>query len=309
MTTPLRRPVSSRHAFALAFDLAVRRDALQSLVVPLLLRAPWIVALSMLPAPGVSGAPGRTLLLWCAAALGDTLAALTVDAMLRVRARSVFRMPLERHPAPALECYARGLARVPWLFATELLRRFAIAFGAMLLLVPGVYFGFRLAFATEAVVLGDPNTSAAFRHSHRLTAGRFERWLELMVLSVGIVLGAWFALAAIMVAVHSSSIETWGSIAYLAAVAVWPILQYAWTFFYLRLIEIEQPLIEVGPLYAEASAEASGTGTVPPIPLTTATADPPVFAPPAFPSPADDGEPEPRPGAAALGQNAPGTTT
>ncbi len=309
MTTPLRRPVSSRHAFALAFDLAVRRDALQSLVVPLLLRAPWIAALSLSRAPGESEAPGRTLLLWCGAALGDTLAALTVDAMLRVRARSVFQMPLETRPAPALECYARGLARVPWLFATELLRRLAIAFGAMLLLVPGVYFGFRLAFATEAVVLGDANTSAAFQHSHRLTAGRFERWLELMVLSVGIVLGAWFALAALMVAVHSSSIETWGSIAYLAAVAVWPILQYAWTFFYLRLTEMEQPLIEVGPLYAEAVAEAPGIGTSTPVPTGAAAPDLSVPASPAFPAPADEGEPEPRPGAAALGQNAPSTTT
>ena len=37
------RPVSARHAFALAFDLAVRRDAVASLFVPLLLRAPFIL--------------------------------------------------------------------------------------------------------------------------------------------------------------------------------------------------------------------------------------------------------------------------
>src|SRR5262244_687189 len=105
MSTPRRPPISARHAFALAFDLAVRRDALQSLVVPLLLRAPWIIALALIAAPTESSTPGRTLLLWSCAAVGNTLAGLTVDAMLRVRARSVFQMPLDVRPGPVLECY------------------------------------------------------------------------------------------------------------------------------------------------------------------------------------------------------------
>jgi hypothetical protein len=37
-------------------------------------------------------------------------------------------------------------------------------------------------------------------------------------------------------------------------IAATPIIQYAWTFFYLRLVEIDQPMIEVGPLYAKAEA-------------------------------------------------------
>ena len=291
MTTPLRRPVSARHAFALAFDLAVRRDALQSLIVPLLLRSPWIVALALLPSPGENG---RALLLWSCAALGDTLSALTVDAMLRVRARSVFQTPLEVRPGSALESYAQGLARVPWLFATEMLRRFAIALGALFLFVPGIWFAFRLAFATESVVLSEKNTSAAFRHSFRLTAGRFERWLELTILSIAIVLAAWFGLAAVMVAVRAFSVETWGSIAYLAAVAVWPILQYAWTFIYLRLAELERPpMQEVGPAYAwgaSAAPTAEPAGAI-------ATGD---GAPEVPPGPTEAGGDEPQMGGSGI---------
>ena len=290
MTTPLRRPVSARHAFALAFDLAVRRDALQSLIVPLLLRSPWIVALALLPSPGENG--GRALLLWSCAALGDTLSALTVDAMLRVRARSVFQTPLEVRPGSALESYAQGLSRVPWLFVTEMVRRFAMALGALFLFVPGIWFAFRLAFATESVVLSEKNTSAAFRHSFRLTAGRFERWLELTILSLAIVLAGWFGLAAVMVAVRAFSVETWGSIAYLAAVAVWPILQYAWTFFYLRLAELERPpMQEVGPAYAWGAGAATRepAGAV-------ASGDGAPVAPIAPPDPTEGGGDEPQMG-------------
>ena len=43
--------LGQRNAFALAFDLAVRRDPLQSLWVPLLLHAPWLVASMLLPVP------------------------------------------------------------------------------------------------------------------------------------------------------------------------------------------------------------------------------------------------------------------
>ena len=49
MSPHRRPPISARHAFALAFDLAVRRDPVQSLLVPFLLRAPWILALAVLP--------------------------------------------------------------------------------------------------------------------------------------------------------------------------------------------------------------------------------------------------------------------
>ena len=251
MTTRLRRPVSTRHAFALAFDLAVRRDPLQSLIVPLLLRAPWVIALALVPSPSESDAPGRTILLWSIAGLGDALTALTVDAMLRLRARSVFNTPPEVRPAPASECYARGLYRVPWLFVTEMARRLLVAGGFVLLLVPGLWAAFRLAFATEAVVLGDKNLSSAFRQSFRITERRFERWLELVAMSVVSVLSVLFVLTAVLLVFRNIPSESWGGIGYLSAVAVWPVLQYAWTFFYLRLAEVEERGIEIGPLYAD----------------------------------------------------------
>jgi len=254
MTTRLRRPVSTRHAFALALDLAVRRDALHSLIVPLLLRAPWVIALILIPSPAESDAPGRTILIWSIAALGDTLTGLTVDAMLRLRARSVFDTPPEVRPAPAVECYARGIARVPWLFVTELVRRILIACGVVLFFFPGVWAAFRLAFATEAVVLGERNLSEAFGQSVRLTARRFERWLELMAISVGCVLTMLFATTMVLLLARGVPGEAWGGIGYLVAVAMWPVLQYAWTFFYLRLAEVEERGVEVGPLYAEGAS-------------------------------------------------------
>ena len=269
MTTRLRRPVSTRHAFALAFDLAVRRDALQSLVIPLLLRAPWVIAMILIPPPSESGAPGRTVLIWSMAALGDALTALTVDAMLRVRARSVFNTPREVNPAPATECYARGLARVPWLFVTETVRGMLIAGGLVLLFIPGLWVAFRLAFATEAVVLGDLNLSAAFRRSFRLTDRRLERWLELIALSVMSVLSVLFVLAVFLfVFFRGVPSEAWGGIGYLAAIAVWPVLQYAWTFFYLRLAEVEEQGIEVGPLYAVATTTGNPIQAAPGAHLT-----------------------------------------
>jgi hypothetical protein len=279
MTTRLRRPVSTRHAFALAFDLAVRRDALQSLVLPLLLRAPWIIALALVTSPGESDAPGRSILLWSVAGLGDALTGLTVDAMLRVRARSVFNTPPEVRPAPAMECYARGLARVPWLFVTELVRRLLITAGFVLLIVPGVWGAFRLAFATESVVLGDRTLSAAFGQSFRLTERRFERWLELLAMSVLAVLAVLFVLTALLLVFRGVPTESWGAVGYLAAVAVWPVLQYAWTFFYLRLAEVEERGIEVGPLYAGPAIPGPMAPAVPAARLSLVEPIPPESGP------------------------------
>src|SRR5580765_3361255 len=122
----VRLPISTRHAFALAFDLAVRRDALHSLLVPLLLRSPWILALAVLPRVDQTDRPGQVMLLTLAALFGDFLMLLIVSSMLRFRARSVFNTPLETRPAPVSECYALGVRRVPWLLATEILRNAVI---------------------------------------------------------------------------------------------------------------------------------------------------------------------------------------
>src|SRR5947207_8829501 len=119
-------PVSARRAIALALELA-RRDPVQTVVVPLLLRAPWIITLGMLTPGDDSEFPRRALLLGSVALLGDYLALMITSAMLRFRALSVWEGPPGAAPAPALECYGRGLRRVPWLIVTEFVR-YAAAF-------------------------------------------------------------------------------------------------------------------------------------------------------------------------------------
>jgi len=265
MSNPSRErpPVSTRRALALALDLALRRDPLQSLVVPLLLRAPWILTLALLSPGEESGTPGRVLLLGSVALLGDYLSLTITSAMLRFRARSVFDAAPDARPAPALDCYARGLARVPWLVVTELVRYLGAVFGLFFLIVPGVYLGFRLAFAAEAVTLHEPHLSGAFERSYRLSAGRFERWLELGLASVLPVVAVWFAIATRSLLGSEPVPRSWYAIAWLLFAAWTPIVLYAWTFFYLRLVEIETPGIEVGPAYAAAPGPATSETGLP----------------------------------------------
>src|SRR5687768_16751496 len=117
-----RQPISTRHAFALAFDLGVRRDRIHSLVVPCLLRAPWVLTLALLPPFDAWDQPSNTVVLGSLALIGDFITLLVTGAMLRVRARSVFNTPRTVPPAPAADCYARGFRRIPWLFTTEVVR-------------------------------------------------------------------------------------------------------------------------------------------------------------------------------------------
>ena len=247
----LRRPVSTRHAFALALDLALLRDPVHSILVPFLLRAPWIVAVAVLSAPGVHAPPAPVRAVWIAASVGGSITWWAVDAMLRFRARSVFNTPHGVPPAPALECYESGLKRLPWLYLTECVRGFVLSVGFGAIFVPGIYLGYRLAFATEAVVLNERNAAGAFQHSLHLSRDRFERWLEMVVVSVLLVLGLLFFGTAVALLVRGLSWDTWKVVVPLLVVALWPVVQYAWTFFYLRLVEVEEPqLQEVGPFYA-----------------------------------------------------------
>ena len=144
----LRRPVSTRHAFALALDLTLLRDPLHSLVVPFLLRAPWILAGALLSTPGPSRPTPKVVLVWSIATLGGSITSWAVDAMLRIRARSVYSTPHGTPPAPALECYEQGLRRLPWLYVTEFVRNVALFVAFPMLFVPGLYLGYKLAFAT-----------------------------------------------------------------------------------------------------------------------------------------------------------------
>src|SRR5205823_9493117 len=87
-------PISPRHAFAQALDLAVRRDAVQSLLVPFLLHAPWALGQSKLPGPNEPGGmTAHNLYLNSVVLLGDFIISLLVAAMLRFRARAVYNSP------------------------------------------------------------------------------------------------------------------------------------------------------------------------------------------------------------------------
>ena len=276
-----RRPISTRHAFALAFDLAVRRDALQSLVVPILIRAPWTLTLALLPSLDTARDQPVAFLIASIALLGDFVTLVVVGAMLRFRARSVFNTPSSIPPAPAVDCYARGFARIPWLIVTEVVRNGLLAIAASCsilpaafmrfdpatffedfsnnflllvvagsLLIPTLFLGFRLAVATESVVLDERDMTSAFQRSFRMMQGRFERWFELISASAALVLG--LAMISTLVGTSIPALGSTGQIVvfWLFVIAATPVIQYAWTFFYLRLVEIDEPLMEVGPFYA-----------------------------------------------------------
>jgi len=278
-------PISTRRAFALAFDLAVRRDPLHSLLIPVLMRAPWAIALALLPPLDSVDDVSPVLAIASLALVGDFITLLVIGAMLRFRARSVFNRPASLRPAPAGECYARGLRRIPWLFTTEVVRNAVLGLAAyctflptaylrlspetffqdlshnflqlavaLSLLVPTLFLGFRLGVATESVVLDEHDLAGAFQRSFRMMRTHFERWFELVAASGALVLALAMTIALLGVLVPSMNDATQVSLFWLLVIAATPIIQYAWTFFYLRLVEIDQPMIEVGPLYAKAEA-------------------------------------------------------
>jgi hypothetical protein len=257
-----RQPISARHAFALAFDLAARRDRLHSIVVPLLLRSPWIFAPTVIEYSFPRLERSQMLLVTAAAMLLDFVLFVVVTSMLRFRARSVFNTPPEAHPAPVLKCYSQGLRRVPALYLAEALRNGALGVPLGLVFVPSfylsdvprllmqvvimvalaaplLYVGFKISMVTEVVVLRPSDPIRATERSFRLTEGRFERWLEMIAISVFLVVPIWFLMVVGFLAVAGSSWNTWLAVGTFLTVMILPVTQYAWTFFYLRLEEID----------------------------------------------------------------------
>ena len=302
MPTTRRLPVSSRHAFALAFDLAVRRDWLHSLLVPLALQLPWVVLLLFLPA--LHGTPVQIVflvLLRASALLGLWLTGVLISAMLRFRARSVFHTgPLE----PIAACYAQGVRRMSALICTEVLRAASLVLGGFLLFLPGLFLGFKFSMATETVVLRGERpqwrgeTRALFfvlaipvvaiplltlvpylmvasrlwllwlivgglevatillerdalfgqllgmgavpalKRSFLLTEGRWERWLEMIAISVMLIMPIWF-LMTLCALLTPGTWSAWFSLGSWLTQASLLVIQYAWTFFYLRLEDSE----------------------------------------------------------------------
>ncbi len=239
MPTNRRLPVSSRHAFALAFDLAVRRDWLHSLVVPWLLRSPWIIIPAALPL-FFQLPPSQVVLLQLVGVSIDLVAMTVVTSMLRFRARAEFHSSHRGAPGPVGACYRNSLARTPSLYLTEFIRNTILGLSFGMLFLPALYLGFKLSLATETVVLRGENPINACIRSFRLTEGRWERWLEMTAITVFLVVPLWFLLALCFLIVPSLDWSTHVlPMGYLLAVAVQPIVQYAWTFFYLRLEDSE----------------------------------------------------------------------
>jgi hypothetical protein len=268
-----RPPVSTRHAFALALDLAFRRDPLHSLVVPLLLRAPWAIAAGMLPPTDVeTGVPPRLLMTASLILLGDFLTLLVVSAMLRIRARSVFNTAPGVTPMRVGECYRRGFRRIPWLVVTEVVRTFLLGLAASFaviparllrltlstfmhdlgrnlmliviaacLILPFLLLNCRLGVATECVVLDEHDLSDAFIRSWRLMGGRLERWFELILGSAGVVLAVALMCAVFTLVLPALAGPAGVTALWLLIIFVTPVIQYAWTFFYLRLVEVDVP--------------------------------------------------------------------
>jgi hypothetical protein len=261
MSPHRRPPISARHAFALAFDLAVRRDPIQSLVVPLLLHAPWLAMQAVLPAPDEPGGlTARNLLLNSVVLVADFFVSLLVAGMLRFRARSVFEAAPNVEPASALACYGRSLARLPWLVVTEILRNLAMFGAGLFLVLPGVWVGFRLSMATEAVVLRDTTAFGAFGRSFELTAARLERWLEMIAMSVVVVLAVLFSCALCFFLLPGTSWSTWATVALFLLPLVMTLIQYAWTFFYLRLEQVDTPVITTGSGGGAGAGRGEGPG-------------------------------------------------
>ena len=291
-----RFPVSVRHAFALAFDLAFRRDPLHSLVIPFLLRAPWALAFPALPRldEGARTLPAWMVLTGCLIAIGDFITLLVVSAMLRFRARSVYNAAPDTAPMSAVEGYRLAFGRVPWLVTTEIVRSVSLGLAASLaafpayivlramesllqdlgrnvillvvsvcLALPVILFGCRLAVATEAVVLDDQDMAGAFIRSMKLMTGRFERWFELIVAS-GMVVLTVALLCAVMTFVSPAIAGSPGvTVLWLLVVFINPVVLYAWAFFYLRLREGEVVMEEEARGGGEV-AEAGDAGKVRP---------------------------------------------
>jgi hypothetical protein len=286
-----RPPISVRHAYRLAFDLAVRRDPLHSLVVPFLLRAPWIAALRFLPTAESPTASAGALWLTSGALIGDFVTLLVVGAMLRLRARSVYNLPRESRPAPVGQCYVEGGRRIPRLLVTEVVRNVVLGLAASIMVLPtalatfrqetavedlgrnlvliviaftlalpSLFVVYRLGVATEAVVLDEHDLAAAFQSSFRMMRGHLERWIELILTSGALIVVPALGLGALSVVLPALAGTSSLLIFWCIVVAAWPVIQYAWTFFYLRLVEIDRPVAAEGESFDEPAAGVAGAG-------------------------------------------------
>ena len=108
---------------------------------------------------------------------------------------------------------------------------------------------------SAVLVLDEHDMAGAFVRSFRLMHGRSERWFELVAGSAALIITVAMVYAFTTLMFPPLGSAAGASVFWLLIIAVTPIIQYAWSFFYLRLVEVEEPLLhEVGPMYAVAGA-------------------------------------------------------
>ena len=127
---------------------------------------------------------------------------------------------------------------MPALYLTEALRN-AVFTITLPLVFPALWVAFKFSLATEAVVLRELNPVKAMTRSFHLTEGRFERWLEMIVMTVLLVVPLLFLMAVGYLTVPVGTFEAWYALGKFLSAAIIPLVQYAWTFFYLRLEEVD----------------------------------------------------------------------
>jgi hypothetical protein len=110
---------------------------------------------------------------------------------------------------------------------------------SLALIVPLVFVLYRLGVATEAVVLDERDLAAAFEASFRHMRRHFERWIELIAGAVALTLLPSLLIAVVWLFMPTVPWTTAVALLWLVIAAIWPIVQYAWTFFYLRLVEVD----------------------------------------------------------------------
>jgi fatty acid desaturase len=120
--------------------------------------------------------------------------------------------------------------------------------------------GFRFSLATESVVLRGTGVLGAFERSYRLTEARLEPWLEMIAFSVVMVLCVLFSCALGFLAFTTTRWSTWATVALFLLPLVMSVIQYAWTFFYLRLEGLEESAESGAPEGGSGAAGATGSG-------------------------------------------------
>jgi hypothetical protein len=151
-----------------------------------------------------------------------------------------------RADASVGELFARTQPRLPALIVAGILAGLAIAFGLLLLIIPGLFLLSRWFLITPAIVLEGRSAGESFGRSWELTRGHIGSALGLVVLTILIVIVGGGIASALITAVLSplpDLLASWLSNIVVNSLIA-PFVALAWTLAYYRLAErpLEQPV-------------------------------------------------------------------